>query len=121
GPMIQGALFTRDFLLEGVKETRGWAAQDEAALAALRDRVAKRFADFVGIKNPNEAVTEKNLIYPVLNDLGWGDLVLVQQTLAAKGREDVPDALLFGDQASYDRAKGEEGWKRFKYGLCLAE
>jgi hypothetical protein len=102
--MIQGALLTRDFLLEGIKETSAWGAQSEASLAALRARVVKRFADFVGIKNPNEAVTEKNLIYPVLNDLGWNDLVLVQQTLAVKGRDDVPDALLFGDEESYERA-----------------
>lgn len=40
----------------------------------------------------------------------------------AKGRFDVPDALLFADDAAHDRARTErDDWKRFQHGLCIVE
>ena len=64
-----------------------------------RVKVKARFVRLVTLKSPTEAVTEKDLIYPLLSATGWGDLVHVQPNASAKGRADVPDALLFADEA----------------------
>ena len=69
--------------------------------------------------SPNEAETEAHLVFPVLEQvLGWTDW-LPQQNLSATGRLDVPDALLFADAATLERAGGEPPWQRFQHGLCL--
>ena len=52
-------------------------------------------------QNPNEAVTEHELIRPVLELLGWTDY-LPQQ--GAARNEDIPDLLLFADSDSKTRA-----------------
>ena len=52
---------------------------------------------------PNETRTEDDLIWPVLRRLGW-DHVIRQQNLTVKGRDDVPDGLLFGDPDAKARA-----------------
>ena len=45
-----------------------------------------------------------------------------QQNLSVRGRDDVPDGLLFGNDAAKDRANsfGEE-WKRYEHGLAVVE
>ena len=72
-------------------------------------------------QTPNEARTEDDLIWPILKELGW-DQFMRQQNLTAKGRDDVPDGLLFAD----DKAKVQadtfpEEWKRYKFGLAIVE
>jgi hypothetical protein len=62
------------------------------------------------------------LIYPMLSNIGWNDLVFVQPNASAKGRADVPDALLFADETSLIFAKKEpEDFRRFHHGLCIVE
>lgn len=120
--MIQGRLFTRDFLHEGIAATSQWAALNKAALDGLRSRAESLITKITATKNPSEAVTEKDLIYPLLNAIGWGDNVYVQLNVSVKGRDDVPDALLFADTAAHDRAREEsDDWKRFQHGLCVVE
>ena len=51
--------------------------------------------------SPNESQTEDDLIWPVLDRLGW-TASLRQQNLTPRGREDVPDGLLFADDAAKD-------------------
>ena len=71
--------------------------------------------------SPNESQTEDDLIWPVLARLGWTSS-LSQQNLSARGREDVPDGLLFADGASKDRAnRFAEEWKRYEHGLAVVE
>lgn len=118
--MLQGALFTRDFLLKGVQETLAWKERDEERIAAQKEDMRGLFDSFVRLKNPNEAETEEKLIYPVLKTLGW-DHYFVQQNMSFKGRADVPDALLFADEEAKARAAPEEGWKRFQHGACIVE
>ena len=57
--MLNGGLFTRDFLIEGVCGTEAWAALDLPAIAQLQARLAALFARFGASKNPTEAETEK--------------------------------------------------------------
>lgn len=55
---------------------------------------------------PDEAVTEADLIHPVLETLGWEE-TLPQQTTSGRGRVDVPDVLLFPDAAAKSAAPFE--------------
>jgi hypothetical protein len=120
--LINGGLFTHDFLLEGVTETEAWSALSPAAVDDLRAQALLLFQHLTAQREPSEAVTEKDLIYPLLATIGWSDLVFVQPNASAKGRADVPDALLFGDAASLALAKREpEDFRRFQHGLSLVE
>ena len=102
---MTGQLFTHYFLTEGIRETPEWreSLRTPEALAKFRVGVAERFAGIGRFSAPNEAVTEEELIRPVLRLLGWTDYLPQQE--AARG-EDVPDHLLFGDSESKARAGG---------------
>ena len=120
--LIDGGLLTRNFLIEGISTTAQWSAIDSGAIAEIKARAGDLFTKLLTIKNPNEAVTEKDLIYPLLSAIGWDDLVHVQPNASVKGRKDVPDALLFADDTAHSRARSEsDDWKRFQHGLCLVE
>ncbi len=118
--MIQGGLFTRDFLLEGVTTEPAWHALTGDHAGASKARVGALLSDFAARRAPNEAETEHGLIFPILEELGWSH-ILPQQNQSAGGRLDVPDALLFGDAAALEHARGEQAWKRFQHGACLVE
>ena len=118
--MLNGSLFTRDFLLEGICGTDGWATLTDASIAGVRARLDALLTAFGKIKNPTEAETEKELIWPLLEALGWGEMS-VQQNLSAKAREDVPDALLYGDAEAKAKAAPLAAWQRFQHGLCVVE
>ena len=113
-----GALFTQDYLEEGITKTQAWAAIDAAA---LRDRLAAILAGFPHATSPNEATTESDLVWPVLEALGWGDY-LTQQNLSEKGRVDVPDGLLFIDAGAKAKANEyAEEWRRYECGAAIVE
>lgn len=118
--MLSGGLFTHDFLLEGIKDSDAWKALDDDNLKAFREKVASRIAAIRKLKNPNEPETEKEIIWPVLEALGWTE-TLPQQNLSFKGRERVPDGLLFTDADSKTKASSEKGAARFRYGHCIME
>ena len=119
--MIQGGLFTRDFLLEGVTAEPTWQALSAGTLGSAHARLEGLLTPLARQRAPNEAETEAHLVFPVLEQvLGWADW-LPQQNLSATGRLDVPDALLFADAATLERAGGEPPWRRFQHGLCLVE
>ncbi|WP_298352964.1 hypothetical protein [Rhodoblastus sp.] len=87
----------------------------------MRTGLSEIFAKFPAAKNPNEAQTEDDLIWPVLQALGWSQC-LRQQNLAAVGRDDVPDGLLFADEAAKARANSfREEWKRYEIGVAIVE
>ena len=120
--LIGGGLFTRDFLLEGIRSTQRWEAIGADQFSKIRNEAVSLFTKLTTIRNPSEAVTEKDLIYPLLSAVGWGDHVFVQPNASLKGRADVPDALLFADHAAHDLARKEgSDWKRFQHGLCVVE
>lgn len=119
--MLGGHLFTRDYLLEGVKRSPQWRALDDGGLAAFEAKTRKILVGFPIQGRPNEAQTEKDLIYPVLEALGWTD-VQVQETLSAKGRKQVPDALLFASAEQKALAVAEpQPFKRYAFGLAILE
>ena len=97
---MTGQLFTHYFLTDGIKATPEWAAS-AAAVTAFRAGVAEVYDRLKGYQQPNEAVTEQELVRPVLELLGWADY-LPQQ--GAARNEDIPDHLLFIDDVSKGRA-----------------
>ncbi|MFZ5608994.1 MAG: Eco57I restriction-modification methylase domain-containing protein [Pseudomonadota bacterium] len=119
--ILKGSLFTQDFLTEAIRKTPEYESIDAAALEPLKTRLASILADFPIVACPNESQTEDDLIWPVLAELGW-TASLRQQNLAAKGRDDVPDGLLFADEDAKTRANAfSEEWKRYGLGLAIVE
>ena len=118
---FQGSLFSNDFLRDAVTRLDDWRDIGDGALATFEASVRDDFECFPFASSPNESQTEDDLIWPVLGQLGW-TVSLRQQNLSAHGREDVPDGLLFADDAAKDRANGfPEEWKRYEFGLAVVE
>ena len=117
----RGGLFAEDFLREHVVEMSDWQDIDDEALNQFEADLRGVFACFPTNQSPNESHTEDDLIWPILRHLGWEE-TLRQQNLAAHGREDVPDGLLFADAAAKQRANelGKD-WKRYGHGLAIVE
>ena len=116
-----GGLFSGDYLGEAIAETDDWLAFDETALDELEAALAGIFARFQTGGSPNESETEDELIWPVLEQLGWTEK-LRQQNLSARGMTDVPDGLLFADSESKAKAAGTlEEWRRYEFGLAVVE
>ena len=107
---MSGRLFTDYFLTDGIKVTDEWrfSVEDAEAFATFRQAVSQHYEALSRSENPNEAVTEQELIRPVLELLGWTHY-LPQQGTARK--EDIPDHLLFADADSKQRASAEPNAK----------
>ena len=117
----QGNLFSSDFVESSIARLPDWQAISDADLHAAQEALAAVFARFPVDQQPNEAQTEDDLIWRVLGVLGWTQF-LRQQNLTARGREDVPDGLLFADEAAKDRANAvPEEWRRYQHGAAVVE
>jgi len=113
--VLQGGLFTRDWLTEGILETDQWRELSDEHVELARERIGSLLRSLSNRRAPVEAETEDKLVYPVLEVLGWQH-ISVQQRMDARGRNDVPDALLFPDAAADAAAAGLEPWQRFRHG-----
>ena len=100
---MAGQLFTHYFLTDGIQATSEWRASiaQPEAFARFRSAILHPYETLSGFQDPNEAVTEQELIRPVLELLGWTDY-LPQQGIARN--EDIPDLLLFSDTQSKGQA-----------------
>ena len=118
---MEGRLFTRYFLTDGIKATAEWQASVDCpdAFAVFRNGVAGAYRAFRNFSNPNEAVTEQELVRPVLELLGWADY-LPQQGVSR--HEDIPDHLLFPDAEAKGRAASKsQSDERFQDALAVEE
>ena len=118
---MSGRLFTDYFLTDGIKDTDEWksSVEDVEAFATFRDGVGQRYDALCSSGDPNEAVTEQELIRPVLELLGWTHY-LPQQGSALN--EDIPDHLLFADADSKQRATTENNaGDRFRNAAAVQE
>ena len=118
---MTGQLFTHYFLTDGIRATPEWqaSAADPEAFASFRQSVLQRYETLARAAEPNEAVTEQDLIRPVLELLGWADYLPQQR---AAGNEDIPDHLLFADAGSKERASAERNAAgRARYALAVEE
>jgi Eco57I restriction-modification methylase len=119
---MQGQLFTQDFLTHGVKETPPWQAWDEAHRASWQEALRGVFQSHGSESTLNEAQTESEIIHKVLALLGWGEDFLPQVNSDAKGRESVPDCLLFANPQAKARALAESrDDRRYKHGIAILE
>ena len=115
---MAGQLFTSYFLTEGIRTTPEWEdkTSPEADLGVQLRQVYEGFRNY---NQPNEAVTEDDLIIPVLKILGWTDL-LAQQ--GSGHNEDIPDYLLFADADAKARATARpSAEQRYKDALVVVE
>ena len=100
---MAGSLLTDYFLADGIKATPEWytSVASELEFEAFRNEVRQSYHALSQAQDPNEAVTEQELIRPILELLGWTDY-LPQQ--GASRNEDIPDLLLFPDADAKERA-----------------
>ncbi len=118
---FRGSLFSNDFLSQSIIELPDWKDIDSDAVDGFYESLKEIFSKFPVSGKPNESQTETDLIWPMLEALGW-TANLRQQNLAVKGRWDVPDGLLFADEAAKEQANSfEEEWKRYQFGLAVVE
>ena len=118
---VDGSLFSFDFLSHGICQTPEWSGLDGLELARVESDIIKAFSSLPIHGRPNEAQTESDLIWPVLETLDWTD-ALRQQNLSSKGREDVPDGLLFPSAEAKSKANDlEEEWRRYRFGIAVVE
>jgi len=117
----QGSLFSSDFLTETIQRVLEWGALDNAGLDKFDQEIRTHFDRFPIAQTPNESQTEDALIWPILEALGWSES-LRQQNLSPRGREDVPDGLLFESTETKARANSfPEEWKRYEFGRAVVE
>lgn len=115
---VAGSLFTTDYLVEGITGSAEYLAVDVASLRAELSAIADKFPRNA---RTNESQTEDDFIWPVLAALGWSDS-LRQQNLSSKGRDDVPDGLLFANAAAKATANRlDDQSKRYDHGLVVVE
>ena len=118
---IRGSLFTPDILTDSIRDLDDWKTLAEDDSDRFREAVEEIFSRFPISQRPNESHTEDDLIWPILEALGWTDW-LRQQNLSPRGREDVPDGILFESDEAKDRANGyPEEWKRYEPGRAVVE
>lgn len=117
---MHGSLFTQDFLAQGIQGSAAWLSLDQAQFATFIAELQSIHARIGGDTQLNEAQTEAELITPVLLALGWH--LLPQQQTNARGRSDVPDALLFTNadarQAALDEPRPD---RRYRHGAAVVE
>ncbi len=117
----QGSLFSNDFVERSIVDSPDWVSIASDDLTTARQELAAIFARFPTSQTPNETQTEDDLIWRVLACLGWSEH-LRQQNLTARGRDDVPDGLLYLDGNTKDHAVAHpEEWKRYEFGAAIVE
>lgn len=67
----QGSLFTSDFLTETIQDVSEWNELVDADLDQFGESVRGHFDRFPIAQTPNESQTEDDLIWPILEALGW--------------------------------------------------
>ena len=96
--MFQGALFTRDWLKQGVTESPEWQNLEISEVEQLYESAQHLLHEHSGHKKPTEAETEDQLIYPLLELLGWQHKSVQQNmTTTAEGVETAEEAAMIRD------------------------
>lgn len=117
----QGSLFTSDFLTGSIQELPDWKDVSAAELDEFEVTLKATLVAFPVKHSPNESQTEDDLIWPALDALGWKQ-ALRQQNLSPRGREDVPDGLLFESADAKVQANSfSEEWRRYGFGRAVVE
>jgi hypothetical protein len=119
---MQGQLFTQDFLTRGVQDTPPFEALNDSVFTAFSANLQAIYNGFSAQSTNNEAQTESEIIHKVVALLGWGGDTLPQVNADPKGRESVPDLLLFANPAQKALAQAEtKDDRRYRHGLAILE
>ena len=118
---MQGQLFTTDFLLRAITDLLVWRDADREGYPAFRAELARVLASRAAHSELNEAQTEDEIVKPILNALGFTDASLSQVNIGKKGREDVPDHLLFADSQRKADALTRSEAERATLGLAVVK
>ena len=119
---MQGQLFTQEFLLRGVQGTPPYQDFSDNAFATFQSAMQGIFSGLDASSTINEAQTEQLVINKVLAALGWADDTLPQVNADPKGREAVPDCLLFANPQQKALAVAEtKDDRRYRHGLAILE
>ena len=119
---MQGQLFTQDFLLRGVQSTPPYQDFSDTTFAVFQTTLRGIFSGLDATSTINEAQTEQLVINKVLAALGWADDTLPQVNANPKGREAVPDCLLFASPQQKALAVAEtKDDRRYRHGLAILE
>lgn len=120
---IRGGLFPPDFLTnaESLGALGDWAELTDEAVDAYEERLRGVFKDIPSEWSPNESVTEDEVIWPVLRELGWTS-VLRQVNASAVGRHDIPDGIMYLNDEDKSRAMGvADARAQYAIGKVLVE
>ena len=119
--MLLGQLFTPLFPGRRVKEAAAWQDLTLEDVEKFRATLLSTYASFPVDGSPSESQTELDLIFPILEALGW-EQYLTQASMSPKGRHHVPDMLLFAEAEAKTRANAErESASKFRHGLVICE
>jgi hypothetical protein len=118
---MQGKLFTTTFLETGITQTEAWQSLNRQEYAQFCESIRQIYAPIKAESTINEASTESEIIWKVLEALDWQE-TLPQQTASDKGRFDVPDGLLFPDaQAKVAALAEKKDELRYRHGIVILE
>lgn len=117
----QGSLFTSDFLTDSIQGLVEWRELPDQELSQFEACLREIHETFRINQDHNEAYTEDELIWPILRTLGW-TASLRQQNLSPRGRDDVPDGILFESEAIKAQATSfSEEWRCYGFGRVVVE
>ena len=117
-PEKSGSLFTLDYVVESIKSEPEYQKVDIITLTMQFESI---FEEFPTEYQVSEAKTEDDLIWKILGLLGWKDFDR-QVKLSDKGRDNVPDGLLYVDSDAKARASNcEKDWERYRHGSVVIE
>jgi hypothetical protein len=118
---MQGQLFTSDYLLRGITKSAAWDATTTVEYIAFRSAIGAALGGRTSSNSLVERQTETEIVEPILNALGFSGAWIAAANLSTKGREDVPDYLLFADAARKATALEAPDNQRPKLGIALVE
>lgn len=116
-----GRLFSEYFINEGIRETDEWADIGKFGneFAEFEDAVRTPARAILDVRAPSEAITEQDLIEPILQALGWEHYIPQQGT---ERNRNIPDLLLFADADSKNRAlASDQPRDRYRLATVLQE
>jgi len=118
---VAGSLFASQFLSEAVREFPEWTQARTDLVSGTGARLRNIRGRFPARPSTTEAITEDELIWRVLDELGW-KAALRQQNLSVRGHYDIPDGLLFTSEEDKNQALNvSEEPHRYNAGVCLVE
>ncbi len=116
--VVQGSLFTRYFLSEGVQRTSEHQSFADEAVRTQLWSLPEKYLSMRSAQAPDEADTEDDLIEPMLDALGWTSRS--RQKTAGQQTSDRPDFLLFPNSESKRQAQRDRN-QQYKYGIAILE